>query len=103
MDIQLTSVTPDSAGFAELRSQSMAEGFNMLRRLEDNWLSGHNRFDRPGEKLIGASVEGFIIGVCGLNIDPFTLKNWHRTSATSLCRLRMEKKAGWQRSAQRDT
>ena len=52
MDIQLTSVTPDSPGFAELRSQSMAEGFNMLRRLEDNWLSGHNRFDRPGEKLI---------------------------------------------------
>jgi hypothetical protein len=47
MDIQLTSVTPDSPGFAELISQSMAEGFNMLRRLEDNWLSGHNRFDRP--------------------------------------------------------
>lgn len=73
MDIQLRSVTPDSPGFAELRSQSMSEGFNMLRRLEDNWLSGHNRFDRPGEKLIGASVEGLVIGVCGLNIDPFTL------------------------------
>ncbi|MEN4526725.1 GNAT family N-acetyltransferase [Pantoea agglomerans] len=74
-DIQLISVTPDSPRFAELRSQSMAEGFNMLRRLEDNWLSGQNRFDRPGEKLIGASVDGVIVGVGGLNIDPFTLKN----------------------------
>lgn len=100
MDIQLTSVTPDSPGFAELRSQSMAEGFNMLRRLEDNWLSGLNRFDRPGEKLIGASVDGVIVGVGGLNIHPFTLKKWHRTSATSLRRLRMEEKAGWQRPAQ---
>lgn len=74
MDIQLTNVSPDSPGFAELKSQSMAEGFNMLRRLEDNWLSGKNRFDRPGEKLIGASVDGLIVGVCGLNVDPFTLK-----------------------------
>ncbi|MBU9809776.1 MULTISPECIES: GNAT family N-acetyltransferase [Yersiniaceae] len=72
MDIQLINVTPDSPGFAELKSQSMAEGFNMLRRLEDNWLSGQNRFDRPGEKLIGASVDGLIVGVCGLNVDPFT-------------------------------
>lgn len=74
MDIQLTNVIPDSPGFAELRSQSMAEGFNILRRLEDNWLSGQHRFDKSGEKLIGASVDGLIVGVCGLNIDPFTRK-----------------------------
>jgi len=91
MDIQLTNVTPDSPGFAELRSQSMAEGFNMLRRLEDNWLSGHNRFDKPGEKLIGASVDGLIVGICGLNIDPFTLK-------TGIGRLRhLYVDAGWRK------
>ncbi|WP_342755240.1 GNAT family N-acetyltransferase [Pantoea sp. MBD-2R] len=72
MDIQFANLTPNSPGFVELRSQSMAEGFNMLRRLEENWLSGDNRFDRPGEKLIGAYVDGLIVGVCGLNIDPFT-------------------------------
>lgn len=72
MDIQLANFTPNSPGFVELRSQSMAEGFNMLRRLEENWLSGHNRFDKPGEKLIGAYADGLIVGVCGLNIDPFT-------------------------------
>lgn len=43
MDIKFASLTPNSPGFIELRSQSMAEGFNMLRRLEENWLSGHNR------------------------------------------------------------
>ncbi|WP_147197037.1 GNAT family N-acetyltransferase [Pantoea sp. CCBC3-3-1] len=72
MDIQFANLTPNSPGFVELRSQSMAEGFNMLRRLEENWLSGDNRFDRPGEKLIGAYIDGLIVGVCGLNIDPFT-------------------------------
>ena len=72
MDIQFANLTLNSLGFVELKAQSMAEGFNMLRRLEENWLSGHNRFDRPGEKLIGAYADGLIVGACGLNIDPFT-------------------------------
>jgi GNAT superfamily N-acetyltransferase len=72
MDIKFSTFTPNSLGFAELRSQSLAEGFNMLRRLEENWLSGDNCFDRPGEKLIGAFANGLIVGACGLNIDPFT-------------------------------
>ncbi|WP_246871802.1 GNAT family N-acetyltransferase, partial [Pantoea ananatis] len=72
MDIHFAEISPDSSGFVELRTQSMTEGLNMLRRLEENWLSGYNRFDRPGEKLIGAYVDRLIIGVCGLNVDPFT-------------------------------
>lgn len=71
MDIQFAKITPDSTGFGPLKSQSIAGGFNMLRRLEENWLSGHNRFDRPGEKLMGAYAGGLMVGVCGLNIDPF--------------------------------
>ncbi|HAT2608344.1 TPA: GNAT family N-acetyltransferase [Kluyvera intermedia] len=72
MNIQFTNITPASSGFAELKLKSMAEGFNMLHRLEENWLNGQNRFDRPGEKLLGAYVDDVIVGVCGLNIDPFT-------------------------------
>lgn len=72
MNIQFANLTPNSPGFVELRSQSVAEGFNMLRRLEENWLSRQNRFDSPGEKLIGAYADSLIVGVCGLNIDPFT-------------------------------
>ncbi|EJL93735.1 hypothetical protein PMI17_00176 [Pantoea sp. GM01] len=36
MDIQFANPTPGNPGFVELRTQSMAEGFNMLRRLEEN-------------------------------------------------------------------
>ncbi|MCG8707798.1 GNAT family N-acetyltransferase [Brenneria sp. 4F2] len=72
MDIHFTNITPESPGFAELKAQSMAEEFNMLRRLEENWLSGQNRFDKLGEKLIGAFADGSIVGVCGINIDPYT-------------------------------
>jgi GNAT superfamily N-acetyltransferase len=75
MDIQFANLTPHSPEFVELRSQSITEGFNMLRRLEENWRSGYNRFDRPGEKLIGAYADGLIVGACGLNIDPYTQKD----------------------------
>lgn len=40
MDIQFANFTPNSLGFAEPGTQSLAEGFNMLRRLEENWFSG---------------------------------------------------------------
>ena len=43
-----------------------------LRRLAENWQSGKNRFSAPGEKLLGAFVAGQLVGVCGLNIDPFS-------------------------------
>jgi hypothetical protein len=36
----------------------MAEGFNMPRRLDDDWLSEQNCFYGPGEKLIWASTAG---------------------------------------------
>ncbi len=42
MDIQFAHPTPGDPGFVELRTQSMAEGFNILRRLEENWLSGNS-------------------------------------------------------------
>ena len=44
----------------------------MLRRLAENWQNGENRFNAPGEKLLGAFAHGQLIGVCGLNIDPFS-------------------------------
>ncbi|MGD9427126.1 GNAT family N-acetyltransferase [Pantoea sp. NSTU24] len=81
MNIHYAKVIPCSPGFEALKSQSMAEGFNMLRRLEENWLSGDNRFNRPGESLISAYADGLMVGVCGLNIDPFE-------SETGIGRLR---------------
>ena len=56
---------------AYLVAESEAAGFRFLRRLVDDWESGSNRFAQPGEALFAASFGGRIIGVCGLNSDPY--------------------------------
>lgn len=69
--MQIVPITPDFDGFAALREASVAEGQRMPARLQENWISGLNRFDRPGEILAGAIVDGVLAGVCGRNVDPF--------------------------------
>jgi len=55
-----------------LLAESEQAGLRFVRRLVDEWASGANRFDRPGEKLFGAWVDRRVVGVCGLNVDPYT-------------------------------
>ena len=47
-------------------------GSLIVRRLVDDWASGANRFDRSGEALFAAGIEGRLVGVCGLNVDPYS-------------------------------
>ncbi|MFK3705774.1 acetyltransferase (GNAT) family protein [Raoultella sp. BIGb0138] len=68
----IATTTPHDPGFPALRRESLDQHFNMLRRLAENWQSGKNRFNAPGEKLFGAFVAGQLVGICGLNIDPFS-------------------------------
>lgn len=63
------ALSPDA--LAELIAESEREGLRFVRRLADDWASGTNRFDRPGECFFTAQVDGRIVGVCGLNIDPY--------------------------------
>jgi GNAT superfamily N-acetyltransferase len=49
-------------------------GSRIIRRLVDEWASGVNRFDGAGEALLGAWVDGRLVGVCGLNVDPYAAK-----------------------------
>ena len=42
-----------------------------LRGCHEEWRTGTNRFDRPDEALFGAWAKGQLVGVCGLNIDPY--------------------------------
>ena len=42
-----------------------------MERLRDEWLSGRNRFDGPGEAFFVASIDQRMVGVCGLNVDPY--------------------------------
>lgn len=69
--VDLAPVTPEADGFDQLLRASQTEGHRMLLRFAENWQSGGNRFDRPGECILGAWQDGTLIGVCGRNIDPY--------------------------------
>jgi GNAT superfamily N-acetyltransferase len=56
---------------AELVAESERHGLRFIRRLTEEWASGVNRFDRPGEALFVARVGERVVGVCGLNVDPY--------------------------------
>ncbi|MBK0095762.1 GNAT family N-acetyltransferase [Erwinia sp. S63] len=71
LNLRVEKITPDIHGFSQLKAESIELGFNMLRRLDDNWRNGTNRFDLPGEKLLGLFSDHELIGVGGLNQDPF--------------------------------
>lgn len=43
----------------------------MVRRLWKEWRNGGNRFALPGEALFGAFRGEALVGVCGLNRDPY--------------------------------
>jgi GNAT superfamily N-acetyltransferase len=59
-------------GFDALVLDSERAGLSFVRRLADEWAEGQNRFDRLGEALFAALTSGRMIGVCGLNVDPYT-------------------------------
>ncbi len=60
-------------GLTALIAESERHGLRFVRRLAEDWTSGANRFDRPGEALFVARSSGqIVVGVCGLNIDPYT-------------------------------
>jgi GNAT superfamily N-acetyltransferase len=54
-----------------LRTEASGEGFQFLDRLIGDWETGANRFDQPGECLLGAWSEAELVGVAGLNRDPY--------------------------------
>jgi len=57
----------DMAQLEPLVSASQREGFGFLVRLRDEWVSGANRFSKPGEALFGMFDSGHLVGVGGIN------------------------------------
>lgn len=55
--------------FDQLQLEAEAEGFNMVSVLRDEWHRGINRFDRPGEILALATIDGAIAGIGGTTQD----------------------------------
>jgi len=56
---------------APLVTESERSGWRFIRRLADDLRSAANRFDGPGECLFVAESGGAVVGVCGLNADPY--------------------------------
>ncbi|QDT22062.1 GNAT family N-acetyltransferase [Gimesia chilikensis] len=54
-----------------LAEEARRQGYRMLDRLQQEWREGINRFDREGECVLIAVGEDRIVGVCGLNRDPY--------------------------------
>lgn len=49
----------------------MGEGHGFCGVFLEEWRSGHNRFDQDGELFLVATVDGAVVGMGGLNRDPF--------------------------------
>ena len=58
------------AGFEALRAEARAEGHRMLDTLAAEWASGTMRFDRPGEILTAAYLDGAMAGIGGVTLEP---------------------------------
>jgi GNAT superfamily N-acetyltransferase len=63
-DLRLEAMEP-------LRTESLQEGYKFMERLCGDWVSGANRFDNSGEALFLAVADSQVVGVCGLNRDPY--------------------------------
>ena len=65
MIVRLTTLDFDQ--LEPLLASSQGEGFQFVRRLFEEWVSGVNRFQQPGEALFGLRVDGGLVGVGGIN------------------------------------
>lgn len=72
MTIQIRPVANlDLTAIAPLVAESLEEGWTFIERLSREYESGVNRFDQEGEVLFAAIDQGTVVGVCGLNQDPY--------------------------------
>jgi GNAT superfamily N-acetyltransferase len=71
LTIAVRRLTRLPADIVTLEKESVVQGFTMLQRLRAEWRVGGNRFDQDGEVFVGAFDGGRLVGVAGLNIDPY--------------------------------
>lgn len=50
---------------------SEQEGFKFISRLKNDWLNKTNRFDKANENLYEISLNNVIIGIGGINKNPY--------------------------------
>ena len=58
-------------GIDSLQAEALAEGYDFIQTLVEQWANAENRFNAPGEILCGHVDQGLLVAVGGLNCDPF--------------------------------
>lgn len=66
--IQLDELPDTIRALADL---ARADDFLAVERLVVEFDNGNNAFDRPGEALFGAFIRTRLVGIGGLNVDPY--------------------------------
>jgi GNAT superfamily N-acetyltransferase len=69
--LRFEPVTALHPGMETLRAEAADEGFGFIERLMIDWESGSNRFDQPGECLLGVWSRSDLVALGGLNRDPY--------------------------------
>ena len=59
------------AGLEAMRAEALSEDHGFIERLAADWASGAARFDRGGEALLAATMNGALAGIGGITLDPF--------------------------------
>ncbi len=70
-DLPIAALTTLGPGAEPLRAEAETPRIDFVRRLFEDHATGVNRFDRPGERLLGAWHGGRFVAVGGLNCDPY--------------------------------
>ncbi len=69
--MDIIRITDLSDGIRELAKIASADGHQNIETLVKEFDSGVNRFSKPGEALFGAYDATSILGIGGINIDPY--------------------------------
>jgi N-acetylglutamate synthase-like GNAT family acetyltransferase len=67
----ISELSRPPSDFEVLLEESRRQGIGFLQRLGDEWESGANRFSLPGEALFEIRCRSQLVGICGLNRDPY--------------------------------
>lgn len=54
-----------------LLAESKSQGYRFIQKLIEEYESGENQFNKHGESLYIANIDGSVVGIGGLNIDPY--------------------------------
>ena len=61
----------DKSAIHDLLIESESQGYHYLTKMVSQWESGENRFTRDNEKLICFKENGKVIGIGGINEEPY--------------------------------